>query len=59
MKVTPLQSKAALCIGDALREIDQQHIIRHDFILITSDIVSNCKLGDLIAQHKSGGGRAH
>lgn len=41
-----------LCLGDALREIDREGLIRSDFILVHGDLISNVKLGPIIKEHK-------
>lgn len=41
-----------LCLGDALREIDREGLIRSDFILVHGDLISNIKLGPIIKEHK-------
>jgi translation initiation factor eIF-2B subunit epsilon len=52
MAVRTLTSPRARSLGDALREIDSHDIVRHDFILVTSDVVANCKLAELIERHR-------
>eukprot|EP00088_Acartia_fossae_P062603 TRINITY_DN7570_c0_g1_i2.p1 TRINITY_DN7570_c0_g1~~TRINITY_DN7570_c0_g1_i2.p1 ORF type:complete len:711 (+),score=185.68 TRINITY_DN7570_c0_g1_i2:46-2178(+) len=39
--------------GDALRDLHDKGIIRHNFILVTGDLVSNLNLGPLLAKHKA------
>ena len=41
-----------LCLGDALREIDREGLIRSDFILVNGDLISNVKLAAVIKEHK-------
>jgi len=41
-----------LCIGDALREIDREGLIRNDFVLVHGDLLSNVKLSEVIKEHK-------
>lgn len=41
-----------LCVGDALREIDREGLIRSDFILLHGDLISNVKLAAAIKDHK-------
>jgi len=41
-----------LCLGDALREIDREGLIRNDFILVHGDLVSNVQLSAAIKEHK-------
>jgi len=41
-----------LCLGDALREIDREGLIRSDFILVHGDLISNVKLGPIMKEHK-------
>ncbi|KAI8801232.1 nucleotide-diphospho-sugar transferase [Cladochytrium replicatum] len=40
-------------LGDALREVDQQHIIKSDFILVNGDVVSNMNLEKALAEHRA------
>ena len=39
-------------LGDALRDIDGMSIIRNEFILLTSFVVSNAQLIPILEQHK-------
>ena len=45
-------NEGCLSVGDALREIDTQSIIRSDFVLVNGDIVSNIQLKSIIQKHK-------
>jgi len=47
-----LQSANLETIGDALRFVEQQQVINHDFILCTGDIVSNVDLSRAVTKHK-------
>lgn len=42
-----------ISIGDAIREIDREGLIRSDFVLISGDLVSNVKLANIIQAHKT------
>ena len=53
MSIVNVVSQRSLNFGDAMREIFQCGAVRSDFILVTGDIVSNAKLTDVIAAHKS------
>ena len=50
--ITMLTNEGCLSVGDALREIDAQSIIRSDFVLVNGDIVSNIQLKSIIQKHK-------
>lgn len=39
-------------VGDALRDIDSQSLIRSDFVLVSGDLVANMELKEVIDQHK-------
>lgn len=39
-------------LGDALRDIDGKSLIRGDFILISSDVISNVRLVPILEKHK-------
>lgn len=39
-------------VGDALRNIDAQSLIRSDFVLVSGDLVANMELKEMIEQHK-------
>ena len=40
-------------VGDALRDIDSQSLIRSDFVLVSGDLVANMELKEVIEQHKA------
>lgn len=39
-------------LGDCLRDIDNKSLIRGDFILISSDVISNVQLVPIMEKHK-------
>jgi len=39
-------------VGDAMREIDAQGLIQHDFILLSGDIVANMRLKEAVEEHR-------
>lgn len=39
-------------VGDALRDIDSQSLIRSDFVLVSGDLVANMELMSVIQKHK-------
>ncbi|KAG8883842.1 Aspartate aminotransferase, cytoplasmic [Tulasnella sp. 332] len=52
LKITPIFSREARSVGDALREIDAKQIITQDFVLATGDIVSNIRIDEVVKEHK-------
>lgn len=52
MLVKTVVSLASQSAGDALREMHDFGYIRHDFILVSGDVVSNMKIGQVLAAHK-------
>lgn len=53
MKVTPIVSTNCLSAGEALRLIDQGHMIKNDFVLCSADIVSNMRLAPMLEAHRA------
>ena len=52
-KIRLLQGPANMdTVGDALRFVEEERVINHDFILCTADIVSNVDLSGAILKHK-------
>lgn len=47
-----MMSENCYSLGDAMRDIDTQSLIRSDFILVSGDLVSNMKLKEVIMEHK-------
>lgn len=52
IKVTTIVSTNCLSVGEALRLLDQKDVIKHDFILVSGDTVSNMKLQPVLEEHK-------
>ena len=52
VQLTVMMSENCYSLGDAMRDIDSQSLIRSDFILVSGDLVSNMKLNELIVEHK-------
>ena len=52
IKVTVIECGDCLSAGDALRQLDQQNIIRSDFLLVQGDVVSNMRVDRLLAAHR-------
>ncbi|CAO3668495.1 hypothetical protein G6F70_008717 [Rhizopus microsporus] len=42
-----------LSVGDALRELDARQLITTDFVLTTSELVSNMKLDEALEEHRA------
>ena len=51
MKVTPIVSQNCYSEGDALRFLDELHIIKSDFILMSGNTVTNVLLGPALDGH--------
>ncbi len=52
VKLHIIISKDCPSVGDALRDIDSQSLIRSDFVLVSGDLVANMELKEVIEQHK-------
>ena len=52
VQLTIMMSENCYSLGDAMRDIDSQSLIRSDFILVSGDLVSNMKLKEVIMEHK-------
>ena len=52
VKLRIIISKDCPSVGDALRDIDSQSLIRSDFVLVSGDLVANMELKEVIEQHK-------
>lgn len=52
VKLRIIISEECFSVGDALREIDSQSLIRSDFVLVSGDLVSNMELKEVIEHHK-------
>ena len=52
IKIHTIVSEDCPSVGDALRDIDTQALIKSDFVLVTGDLVSNMSLEEVIQHHK-------
>lgn len=52
VKLHIIVSESCPSVGDALRDIDSQALIRSDFVLVSGDLVSNMDLREVIQKHK-------
>lgn len=52
VKLRIVISEACPSVGDALREIDVQSLIRTDFVLVSGDLVANMQLQEVIQRHR-------
>lgn len=52
VKLQIIISEDCPSVGDALRDIDSQSLIRSDFVLVSGDLVANMDLMDVIQKHK-------
>ena len=50
--VKTVVSTNCLSVGEALRIVDQRNVIRGDFILLSSDVVSNVNIQEALQAHK-------
>jgi len=53
VKIHIIISEDCPSVGDALRNIDAQCLIKSDFVLVSGDLVANMELKDIIEQHKN------
>eukprot|EP00123_Amoebidium_parasiticum_P018232 comp24137_c0_seq1/m.43888 comp24137_c0_seq1/g.43888 ORF comp24137_c0_seq1/g.43888 comp24137_c0_seq1/m.43888 type:complete len:666 (-) comp24137_c0_seq1:679-2676(-) len=54
-KVHVVECPQAINNGDILREIFNKSIFRSDFVLVTSDVLSNLQFGDVVRAHRARG----
>ena len=52
VKLQIIVSEDCPSVGDALRDIDSQSLIRSDFVLVSGDLVANMELMNVIQKHK-------
>jgi translation initiation factor eIF-2B subunit epsilon len=52
VKLQIIISENCPSVGDALRNIDSQSLIRSDFVLVSGDLVANMELQEVVDQHK-------
>lgn len=52
VRLQTIVSEDCPSVGDALRDIDSQALIRSDFVLVSGDLVSNMELKEVINKHK-------
>lgn len=52
VKLQIIISEDCPSVGDALRSIDSQSLIRSDFVLVSGDLVANMELKEVVDQHK-------
>ena len=51
--VSVITSENCFSAGDALRHVDTLDVIKDDFVLISGDVISNIKLGEVVKKHKA------
>lgn len=51
-RIKTITAANCLSAGDALRTIDNQDIIKHDFVLVYGDVISNASLSSVLDLHK-------
>lgn len=52
VKLRIVKSEACPSVGDALRDIDAQSLIRTDFVLVSGDLVANMQLQEVVQRHR-------
>ena len=52
VKLRIIKSEACPSVGDALRDIDAQSLVRTDFVLVSGDLVSNMQLQEVVQRHR-------
>lgn len=52
VKLRIIISEDCPSVGDALRDIDAQSLIRSDFVLVSGDLVANMQLQEVIQKHR-------
>ena len=52
VRIRVIVSEDCPSVGDALRDIDAQSLIRSDFVLVSGDLVANMELGEVIKKHR-------
>ena len=52
VRIQVIVSEDCPSVGDALRDIDAQSLIRSDFVLVSGDLVANMELGEVIKKHR-------
>ena len=52
VKLRIIISEDCPSVGDALRDIDAQSLIRSDFVLVSGDLVANMQLREVIQKHR-------
>ena len=52
MTINPIVNEECRSFGDAMRDLDGQGVLRHDFILVFGDCIGNCDLSPLLKDHK-------
>eukprot|EP00466_Bigelowiella_natans_P003998 jgi/Bigna1/53039/estExt_Genewise1Plus.C_140162 len=51
MKLTVVNCENSFSEGDALRHIEQMHVLKSDFVLISGDVIANIDLKNVLDQH--------
>jgi len=53
VKIRQLFSANLETVGDALRFVDEQDVVKYDFVLCAGDVVSNCDLTACVNKHRA------
>jgi hypothetical protein len=51
-RMTTVEARQCVSVGDALREIDSRHVIKGPFLLLGGDVVSSLHLSHAIQTHR-------
>jgi NDP-sugar pyrophosphorylase family protein len=52
-KIIPIVHEQTLGVGDALREMDRNGLLKGDFVLLQGDVVSNVDVGKVLFEHSN------
>lgn len=52
MRVRVVGMAAVRSVGDALREIDRQGLVKSDFVLVRGGVVTNLPLPSVVEEHR-------
>jgi len=53
ISITTIVNENSRCFGDAMRDLDEKGILRHNFFLVHGDLVGNVDLLPILEEHKT------